>query len=254
MALREGIAEGFVGEDRRADREIGEAERALLAERERGLERAAGLREAVRELLQPPRRGEADRHTIRCVRSVRGDPGDAVIEREMQAFGLEAPTRAEREVLAFGVDAEGRALAPQLLGVQRPGQQCEHEPVAALLLLARLLELDLAVGGADHVHHGVGPAPQGLAEGQHGGHVGALLPRQLAEPRPDGGDRDPVGVKDRVDGHALLGPLATDRGGALESLVRAVFQIFLIACSFCQQPFAAKPFRNFVGSAALQFT
>ena len=109
-----------------------------------------------------------------------------------------------------------RALAPQLIGVERPGEQREHERVAALLLLARVLELDLAVGGGDDVHHRVGPAPQRLAERQHGGDVGALGPRQVAEARPHGGDRDPVGVQDGVHGETLLGAFAADRRGALE--------------------------------------
>ena len=97
-----------------------------------------------------------------------------------------------------------------------PVQQREHERVAALLLLARLLELDLAVRGGDDVHHRVGPQPQRLGEREHARDVGAALARELAEARPHGGDRDAVGVQHGVDRQALLGPLAADRGGALE--------------------------------------
>ena len=53
------------------------------------------------------------------------------------------------------------------------------ERVAALLLLARVLELDLAVGGGHDVHHRVAPVPQRLAEGQHRADVGALAARML---------------------------------------------------------------------------
>ena len=113
-------------------------------------------------------------------------PGDVVVERDGQSpSGFESVrARAERDVLELGVQPEGRALAAQLVGVERAGEQREHERVAALLLLARLLELDLPVRGADDVHHGVGPAPQRLAEREHGGDVGALGARELAEARP----------------------------------------------------------------------
>jgi hypothetical protein len=114
------------------------------------------------------------------------------------------------------IEPEGAALAAQVVRVQRAGEQRQHERVPPLLLLARLLEHDLAMSGSDHVHHGVGPDPQRLGERQHGRDVGPARPRQLAEARPDRADRDAVGVQDRVDRQALLGPLAADRRGPLE--------------------------------------
>ena len=69
----------------------------------------------------------------------------------------------------------------QLVGAQRAGEHREDERVSPLLLLAGLLELDLAVGGGDDVHHRVAPVPERLAEGQHGGDVGALGAGEVAE-------------------------------------------------------------------------
>ena len=135
---------------------------------------------------------------------------DAARRRARQRAG------AEGDVLALRVQAEARALAREPGGVDRAQQDGEHEGVAQLLLLARELELDLAVGGADDLHHRIAPQPQRLREGEHARDVDAALARQLAEARPDRRDRDAVGVQDTVDAQALLGALASHRGRALE--------------------------------------
>ena len=140
----------------------------------------------VGKRLQPRGRGEPDGHARRRRRGgPRSSPATSWSSAIDSPSGLRRPRARNGEVLALGVEPEGRALAPQLVRVERAGEQREDERVAALLLLARLLELDLAVRGADDVHHGVGPAPQRLAERQHGGDVGALGARELAEARPD---------------------------------------------------------------------
>ena len=182
--------------------------------------------------VEPDGCGEADRDARGRGRRADREPGDVVVERDEQPAragervgGLVGGAAgAEGDVGALGVQPEGGALTPQLVRAERPGQQREHERVAALLLLARVLELDLAVRGGHDVHHRVAPVPQRLAERQHGADVGALTARELAEARPHRGDRDPVGVQDGVDGHALLGALAADGGGAGELLGRRVAQ------------------------------
>ena len=90
-------------------------------------------------------------------------------------------TGAESDVLALGVQAEAHALARESRSVDSAQQDGEHERVAQLLLLARELELDLAVGGADDLHHRIAPQPQRLGEGEHAGDVDATFARELAE-------------------------------------------------------------------------
>ena len=73
-------------------------------------------------------------------------PATSWSSEKYRPSGLKRPRARNGKYCAFGVHAEGRALAPQLVEVERPGEQREHERVPPLLLLARLLDLDLAVG------------------------------------------------------------------------------------------------------------
>src|SRR4051794_18110680 len=61
VTFGERVAERLVGEDRGADREVRERERALLSEGEGGLEGAGGAGEAAGELVEPGGRGVAGR-------------------------------------------------------------------------------------------------------------------------------------------------------------------------------------------------
>ena len=228
VAAGEGVAKRVVGQDRREDREVGEREHALLPERERGLERAAGHREGGGQGGEPRRRPDADDHAGDRRRRLRREAGDVVVERGGQAVRGDPPrggaalerAGAERDVLALGVESVAARFARELIGVDRAKQHGEHERVAPLLLLARELELDLAVRVPDDLHHRIAPQPQRLGEGQHAGDVRPALARQLAEAAPDRGDADPVRVQDGVDAQALLGPLAADLRGALELVFR----------------------------------
>ncbi len=199
-------------------------EHALLPEGERGLERAAGHREGGGQGGEPRRRPDADDHAGDRRGGLGGEPDEVVVECGGQAVGGDPPrdgaalqrAGAERDVLALGVEPVAARFARELVGVDRAEQHGEHERVAPLLLLARELELDLAVRVPDHLHHRIAPQPQRLGEGEHAGDVGAPLARQLAEARPDRRDGDAVGVQDGVDAQALLGPLAPDLRRPLE--------------------------------------
>ena len=150
------------------------------------------------------------------------DPDQVVVDGGDEAVRPRQVTRqdgavgdrpgAEADVLAVGIE-------PVLdrLGERRGARdQRQHEAVAALLLLARLLELDLPMRGRDDVHDGVGPLPQRRGERDHAPDVGVLLAGHLTEARPHLPDGHPVGVQHRLDRDALLGPLAADVGGELE--------------------------------------
>jgi hypothetical protein len=112
VAAGEGLAERVVGEDRRADREVGEAEHALLPEGERGLQRAAGHREGGGQRREPRRRPDADHHAGDRARGGGGESDEVVVERGGEAVGGDPPRRgaveragAEGDVLALGVEA-----------------------------------------------------------------------------------------------------------------------------------------------------
>ena len=112
VAAGEGLAERVVGEDRRADREVGEAEHALLPEGERGLQRAAGHREGGGQGGEPRRRPDADHHAGDRARGGGGESDEVVVERGREAVGGDPPRRgaveragAEGDVLALGVEA-----------------------------------------------------------------------------------------------------------------------------------------------------
>jgi hypothetical protein len=131
------------------------------------LKGAAGKGEGSRQARQPRRRadtdhgpgsgrraqgGEADEIVVEC-----GDQAIVAVEQDPARRRSRQRAGAEGDVFALGVQAEARALARQSRGVDRPQQDGEHERVAQLLLLARELELDIAVGGADDLHHRIAP-------------------------------------------------------------------------------------------------
>ena len=104
---------------------------------------APAARRAARAARRPPRR-RARRRGLR--RRGRRDRGRARWSACRVRRGGAPPSsaRARKATYSRRVEAEPR-LARQLGGVDRPQEHGEHERVAALLLLARQLELDLAV-------------------------------------------------------------------------------------------------------------
>ena len=231
VARGERVAERLVGEDRRADREVGERERALLPERERGLQRAAGERERRRQ--RPPaapaararRRRPAIGRRARARRCRRGR--GRARSRARRRRPARAPTRCDSAPPAARARngdvrrGRGRARTWRSRGAARRRRACRsaarartRRGAAAPRAPARARPRGgrrptTSITASAH-SHSVSENASTLRD------VGAALARQLAEARPDRADRDPVGVQDGVDRQALLGALAADRGGVLE--------------------------------------